>query len=149
ATPGQPDLPVPVPELFHEQTDEELTDTDIKRMDADDQAIKTILLGLPEDVYAAVDSCETANGNVIDKLIMLEVMVGIRSDSMLDKWHKISKDITHGRMELPIRVDMVMLLLLGLRVLEWGIKPGATTAEDWVILLGIVLPDQEEGMLLI
>nr|GFB96725.1 hypothetical protein [Tanacetum cinerariifolium] len=28
-------------------------------MDADDQAIKTILLGLPEDVYAAVDSCET------------------------------------------------------------------------------------------
>nr|GEW27232.1 hypothetical protein [Tanacetum cinerariifolium] len=32
---------------------------DIKRMDADDQAIQTILLGLPEDVYAAVDSCET------------------------------------------------------------------------------------------
>nr|GEX94909.1 ribonuclease H-like domain-containing protein [Tanacetum cinerariifolium] len=29
-------------------------------MDADDQAIQTILLGLPEDVYAAVDSCETA-----------------------------------------------------------------------------------------
>nr|GEV79521.1 ribonuclease H-like domain-containing protein [Tanacetum cinerariifolium] len=34
--------------------------TDIKRMDADDQAIQTILLGLPEDVYADVDSCETA-----------------------------------------------------------------------------------------
>nr|GFB20619.1 ribonuclease H-like domain-containing protein [Tanacetum cinerariifolium] len=29
-------------------------------MDVDDQAIQTILLGLPEDVYAAVDSCETA-----------------------------------------------------------------------------------------
>nr|GFA35781.1 hypothetical protein [Tanacetum cinerariifolium] len=29
-------------------------------MDADDQAIQTILLGLPEYVYAAVDSCETA-----------------------------------------------------------------------------------------
>nr|GFB96644.1 hypothetical protein [Tanacetum cinerariifolium] len=26
----------------------------------DDQAIQTILLGLPEDIYAAVDSCETA-----------------------------------------------------------------------------------------
>nr|GEX55217.1 hypothetical protein [Tanacetum cinerariifolium] len=39
---------------------EELTETDIKRMDADDQAIQTILLGLPEDVYAVVDSCETA-----------------------------------------------------------------------------------------
>nr|GEX59256.1 retrovirus-related Pol polyprotein from transposon TNT 1-94 [Tanacetum cinerariifolium] len=34
--------------------------TDIKRIDADDQAIQTILLGLPEDVHAAVDSCETA-----------------------------------------------------------------------------------------
>nr|GFB52858.1 hypothetical protein [Tanacetum cinerariifolium] len=27
---------------------------------ADDQAIQTILIGLPEDIYAAVDSCETA-----------------------------------------------------------------------------------------
>nr|GEX05372.1 hypothetical protein [Tanacetum cinerariifolium] len=60
ATPREPDLHVPVPETFYEQTDEELTETDIKRMDADDQAIQTILLGLPEDVYAAVDSCETA-----------------------------------------------------------------------------------------
>nr|GEU93996.1 hypothetical protein [Tanacetum cinerariifolium] len=59
ATPGEPDLPVPVLESFHKQTDEELTKIDIKRMDADDQAIQTILLGLPEDIYAAVDnSCE-------------------------------------------------------------------------------------------
>nr|GEU33117.1 retrovirus-related Pol polyprotein from transposon TNT 1-94 [Tanacetum cinerariifolium] len=60
ATPGEPDLPVLVPESFHEQTDEELTETDIKQMDADDQSIQTILLGLPEDVYAAIDSYETA-----------------------------------------------------------------------------------------
>nr|GEX98909.1 hypothetical protein [Tanacetum cinerariifolium] len=59
-TPREPDLCVPIPESFDEQTDEELTKNDIKRMDADDQAIQTILLGLPEDVYAAVDSCETA-----------------------------------------------------------------------------------------
>nr|GEV00992.1 putative ribonuclease H-like domain-containing protein [Tanacetum cinerariifolium] len=31
-------------------------ENDIKRMDVDDQAIQTILLGLPEDVYATVDS---------------------------------------------------------------------------------------------
>nr|GEX96611.1 reverse transcriptase domain-containing protein [Tanacetum cinerariifolium] len=37
----------------------------------------------------------------------------------------------------------------GIRVLEMEIKSGATTAEDWVISLGITLPDQEEGMLLI
>nr|GFA18945.1 hypothetical protein [Tanacetum cinerariifolium] len=36
-----------------------------------------------------------------------------------------------------------------LRVQEMGIKPGAIILEDWVILLGIALPDQEEGMLLI
>nr|GEY99651.1 hypothetical protein [Tanacetum cinerariifolium] len=29
-------------------------------IEADDQAIQTILLGLLEDIYAAVDSCETA-----------------------------------------------------------------------------------------
>nr|GEV87807.1 hypothetical protein [Tanacetum cinerariifolium] len=59
-TPGELDLPVLVPKSLYEQTDEELTETDIKRMDADDQAIQTILLGLPEDVYAVADSCETA-----------------------------------------------------------------------------------------
>ncbi|GJT52746.1 hypothetical protein Tco_0978903 [Tanacetum coccineum] len=32
----------------------------IPEPEADDQAIQTILLGLPEDIYAAVDSCETA-----------------------------------------------------------------------------------------
>nr|GFC60753.1 hypothetical protein [Tanacetum cinerariifolium] len=33
---------------------------ELKQIEADDQAIQTILLGLPEDIYAAVDSCETA-----------------------------------------------------------------------------------------
>nr|GEY21321.1 hypothetical protein [Tanacetum cinerariifolium] len=60
ATPGEPDLPVRVPESFHEQTNEELTENDLKLIDANDQAIQTILLGLPKDVYAAVDSYETA-----------------------------------------------------------------------------------------
>nr|GEY76099.1 hypothetical protein [Tanacetum cinerariifolium] len=33
---------------------------ELKQIEADDQAIQTILLVLPEDIYAAVDSCETA-----------------------------------------------------------------------------------------
>nr|GEU43426.1 Gag-Pol polyprotein [Tanacetum cinerariifolium] len=61
ATQGEPDLLVLIPESFHEQTDEELTENDIKRMDADDQAIQTILLGLPGDVYATVDIRQTKN----------------------------------------------------------------------------------------
>ncbi|GKC26857.1 retrovirus-related pol polyprotein from transposon TNT 1-94, partial [Tanacetum coccineum] len=58
--PGDPDREVPVNETFHEQTDEELTEKELKQVEADDQAIQTILIGLPEDIYAAVDSCETA-----------------------------------------------------------------------------------------
>nr|GEY34917.1 retrovirus-related Pol polyprotein from transposon TNT 1-94 [Tanacetum cinerariifolium] len=41
-------------------TDDELTEKELKQIKADYQAIQTILLGLPEDIYALVDSCETA-----------------------------------------------------------------------------------------
>ncbi|GKA10746.1 hypothetical protein Tco_0690179 [Tanacetum coccineum] len=57
---SDPDREFPVAETFHEQIDEELTEKEVKQMKADDQAIQTILMGLPEDIYAAVDSCETA-----------------------------------------------------------------------------------------
>nr|GEW17733.1 hypothetical protein [Tanacetum cinerariifolium] len=58
--PGDADREVPVNEIFHEQTDNELTEKELKQIEPDDQAIQTILLGLSEDIYAAVDSCETA-----------------------------------------------------------------------------------------
>nr|GEU40077.1 reverse transcriptase domain-containing protein [Tanacetum cinerariifolium] len=58
--PGDTNREVPVNETFHVQTDDELTEKELKHIEADDQAIQTILLGLPEDIYAAVDSCETA-----------------------------------------------------------------------------------------
>nr|GEZ04317.1 hypothetical protein [Tanacetum cinerariifolium] len=51
---------VTITETFHLQTDDELFDKGLKQIKTDDQAIQTILLGLPEDIYAAVDSCETA-----------------------------------------------------------------------------------------
>ncbi|GJZ33175.1 retrovirus-related pol polyprotein from transposon TNT 1-94 [Tanacetum coccineum] len=59
--PDDPDRKVLVAETFYEQTDEELTKKDIKHIEADDQEIQTILMGHPEDIYAAVDSCETAH----------------------------------------------------------------------------------------
>nr|GEV77448.1 hypothetical protein [Tanacetum cinerariifolium] len=58
--PGDAERDVNVNETFHEQTDDELSERELKQIEADDQAIQTILLGLPEDIYAAVDSCETA-----------------------------------------------------------------------------------------
>nr|GEU46878.1 integrase, catalytic region, zinc finger, CCHC-type, peptidase aspartic, catalytic [Tanacetum cinerariifolium] len=57
---GDGERDVNVNETFHEQTDDELSERELKQIEADDQAIQTILLGLPEDIYAAVDSCETA-----------------------------------------------------------------------------------------
>nr|GEZ75880.1 hypothetical protein [Tanacetum cinerariifolium] len=51
---------VPVNETFYVRTDDELTKKELKQIEADNQAIQTILLGLPEDIYTAVDSCETA-----------------------------------------------------------------------------------------
>nr|GFA50290.1 hypothetical protein [Tanacetum cinerariifolium] len=51
---------ITVTETFHLQTDDELSDKELKQIEADDQAIQTILFGLPEDIYVAVDSCETA-----------------------------------------------------------------------------------------
>nr|GFC43804.1 hypothetical protein [Tanacetum cinerariifolium] len=50
---------VPWSSTFYLQTDDELSDKELKQIEADDQAIQTILLGLPKDIYAAVDSCET------------------------------------------------------------------------------------------
>nr|GEV63544.1 integrase, catalytic region, zinc finger, CCHC-type, peptidase aspartic, catalytic [Tanacetum cinerariifolium] len=59
--PGDTNREVPMNETFHVQTDDELTEKKLKQIEADDQAIQTILLGLPEDIYDAVDSCETAH----------------------------------------------------------------------------------------
>nr|GEY85207.1 hypothetical protein [Tanacetum cinerariifolium] len=58
--PGDTNREVPVNETFHVQTDDELTKKELKQIEADDQAIQTILLDLPEEIYVAVDSCETA-----------------------------------------------------------------------------------------
>nr|GEY59494.1 hypothetical protein [Tanacetum cinerariifolium] len=158
ATLGEPDLPVLVLESFHEQMDEELTENDIKRMDADDQAIQTILLGLPEDVYAAVDCSDFTQ--IYDFLKMNQDEFGqyagqvAQNQQGYNVWQNGGIQVAQNAVQnsyqgLPIRMELVMLLLQGLRDLEMGIKPGATTTEDWVILLRIALPDQEEGMLLI
>nr|GEV47106.1 putative ribonuclease H-like domain-containing protein [Tanacetum cinerariifolium] len=58
--PGDPNREVVVNETFHVQTDDELTEKELKQIEADDQAIQTILLDLPKDIYATVGSCETA-----------------------------------------------------------------------------------------
>ncbi|GKF39593.1 hypothetical protein Tco_0119654 [Tanacetum coccineum] len=48
--PGDPNSIPPIAESTHEQTDDELIEKEVKQMEADDQAIQTILMGLPEDI---------------------------------------------------------------------------------------------------
>nr|GEW88714.1 hypothetical protein [Tanacetum cinerariifolium] len=48
--PGDTNRDVNVTETFHEQTYDELSEKELKQIEADDQAIQTILLGLPEDI---------------------------------------------------------------------------------------------------
>ncbi|GJS25217.1 retrovirus-related pol polyprotein from transposon TNT 1-94 [Tanacetum coccineum] len=61
--PGDADREVPVNETFYEQTDDELTEKELKQVEADDQAIQTILLCLPEDIFADVDKLLKLSGN--------------------------------------------------------------------------------------
>nr|GEV89856.1 hypothetical protein [Tanacetum cinerariifolium] len=57
---GDPNSVPHVDESTHEQKDDELTKKEVKQMKADDQAIQTILMGLPEDIYFSIDNCDIA-----------------------------------------------------------------------------------------
>nr|GEX96824.1 hypothetical protein [Tanacetum cinerariifolium] len=56
--PGDANREITITKTFHLQTDDELSEKELKQIEADDQAIQTILLGLPKDIYAAIDSGE-------------------------------------------------------------------------------------------
>nr|GEW24408.1 Gag-Pol polyprotein [Tanacetum cinerariifolium] len=66
--PGDANREITVTETFHLQTDDELSDKELKQIEADDQAIQTILLGLPEDIYAAVDKKIASNLKFLNNL---------------------------------------------------------------------------------
>nr|GEY00572.1 hypothetical protein [Tanacetum cinerariifolium] len=61
--PGDANREVTMTETFHAQTDDELSEKELKQIEADDQAIQTILLGLPKDIYAAVDKGQVRSTN--------------------------------------------------------------------------------------
>nr|GFC21425.1 hypothetical protein [Tanacetum cinerariifolium] len=64
--PGDANRDVNVTKTFHLQTDDELSDKEIKQIEADDQAIQTILLGLSEDIYAVIE----ADDQVIQTILL-------------------------------------------------------------------------------
>nr|GEU88860.1 hypothetical protein [Tanacetum cinerariifolium] len=59
--PGDTNQEVPVNETFHVQNNDELIEKELKQIEADDQAIQIILLGLPKDIYAAEKKAKLFN----------------------------------------------------------------------------------------
>nr|GEX24183.1 reverse transcriptase domain-containing protein [Tanacetum cinerariifolium] len=101
--PGDVNRDVNVTETFHLQTDDELSDKELKKIEADDQAIQTILLGLPEDIYAAVDSCETAQKIWLRVQQMIkgsDIGIQEKKAKLVNEWESRHVTIVHQTKDL-------------------------------------------------
>nr|GFA52214.1 hypothetical protein [Tanacetum cinerariifolium] len=93
--PGDANRDITVTETFHLQTDDELSDKELKQIEADDQAIQTILLGLPEDIYAAVDSCETAQEIWLQVQQMMkgsDIRIQEKKAKLFNEWERFTSN---------------------------------------------------------
>ncbi|GJS12714.1 hypothetical protein Tco_0407186 [Tanacetum coccineum] len=62
-------------------------------VEADDQAIQTILLGLPEEIYATVNSCETAQEiwlRVQQMIKGFDIGIQEKKDKLLNEWERLT-----------------------------------------------------------
>nr|GEY95312.1 hypothetical protein [Tanacetum cinerariifolium] len=101
---------VPVNETFHVQTDDELTEKELKQIEADDQTIQTILLGLPEDIYAAVDSCETTQEIWLRVQQMMkgsDIGIQEKKAKLFNEWESNLKFLNNLQPEWSRRVTIV------------------------------------------
>nr|GFC30268.1 hypothetical protein [Tanacetum cinerariifolium] len=66
-----------------------------------DQAIQTILLGLPEDIYAAVDSCETTQEiwlRVKQTMKGSDIEIQEKKAKLFNEWERESEWIENGNL---------------------------------------------------
>nr|GEZ01613.1 hypothetical protein [Tanacetum cinerariifolium] len=108
--PGDINRKVPVNETFHVQTDVELTEKELKQIEADDQAIQTILLDLPEDIYVAVDSCETAQEIWLRVQQMMkgsDIGVQEKKANLFNEWESNLKFLSNLQPEWSRRVTII------------------------------------------
>nr|GEV11837.1 hypothetical protein [Tanacetum cinerariifolium] len=68
-----------------------LWNKELKQIKADDQAIQTILLGIPEDIYAAVDSCETAL-RVQQMMKGSDIGIQEKKAKLFNKWERFTSN---------------------------------------------------------
>nr|GEU30659.1 hypothetical protein [Tanacetum cinerariifolium] len=101
---------VPVPKTFHEQTDDELIEVEIKQMEANDQVIQTILLGLPEDIYDVFDGCETAQEIrlCVQQMIKgFDIGIQEKKAKLFNEWESNIKFLNNLQLEWNQRVTIV------------------------------------------
>nr|GEW02008.1 retrovirus-related Pol polyprotein from transposon TNT 1-94 [Tanacetum cinerariifolium] len=101
--PGDANREITVTKTFHFQTDDELSDKELKQIEADDQAIQTILLGLPEDIYSAVDSCETAQEIWLQVQQMMkgsDIGIQEKKAKLFNEWESRHVTIVHQTKDL-------------------------------------------------
>nr|GEZ19674.1 hypothetical protein [Tanacetum cinerariifolium] len=127
--PGDTNREVPMNETFHVQTDDELTEKELKQIEADDQAIQTILLGLSKDIYAAVDSCETAQEiwlRVQQMMKGFDIGIQEKKAKLFNEWERFTSNeresiesyycSMNGKGLLPMRENRLSLTIIP----EWS-----------------------------
>nr|GEU90978.1 hypothetical protein [Tanacetum cinerariifolium] len=93
--PGDTNREEPVNETFHVQTNDELTKNELKQIEADDQAIQTILLSLLEHIYADVDSCETAQEIWLQVQQMMkgsDIGIQVKKAKLFNEWERFTSN---------------------------------------------------------
>nr|GFA94506.1 hypothetical protein [Tanacetum cinerariifolium] len=113
--PGDTNQEVPVNETFHVQTDDEITKKELKQIEADDQAIQTILLGLPGDIYAAVDKKKAKLFNEWERLTSNE---GESIESYYHHFLKLMNDLKRNK-HFPEKIGSNLKFLNNLQP-EWS-----------------------------
>ncbi|GJR17907.1 hypothetical protein Tco_0966434 [Tanacetum coccineum] len=74
-------------------TGDELTEKEVKQMEDDDQAIQIILIGRPEDIYAAVDNCETTQEIWLRVQQMMkgsDIGIQDKKDKLFNEWKRFT-----------------------------------------------------------
>nr|GFA93687.1 hypothetical protein [Tanacetum cinerariifolium] len=100
--PGNPNHEVPLNETFHVQTDDELTKKELKQIEANDQAIQTILLGLPKDIYAAVDIYDLKAERLVRTQDPLALMETSNNPYTFPVLHQDQPSFNHNYMQQPM-----------------------------------------------
>nr|GEY28063.1 hypothetical protein [Tanacetum cinerariifolium] len=111
--PGDANREVNVTETFHLQTDDELSDKELKQIEADDQAIQTIFLGLPEDIYAA-----EKNAKLFNEWEMFTSNEGESIESYYHRFLKLMNDLKRNK-HFPEKISSNLKFLNNLQP-EWS-----------------------------